>query len=134
MTSIHLFLIGALLSILLSWMLVFLLRRSLAEVLEDLWKSPTRAGFWAAVACVLILLLGTFGGTSNAAYSREGQFQIEVGFFALVAQLRWTLFGLFCSLIMVAMAVMRFIGHAENSRRGPGSGLRSRKELDASIR
>lgn len=116
MNSITLFLGGAFASILLSWILVHLLRSSLAELLEELWASRARAGFWAAVACVTILLLGVFGGTSTGGYSPGSAFHAEKGFFAVVSQLRWTMFGLFCALMAVSFAVMIFMSSVD--RRG----------------
>ena len=116
MNSITLFLIGAGSSVLLSWILVHTLRQSLADLLEELWSSRARAGFWAAVACVTILLLGVFGGTTSSGYKPGSIVSTELGFFALVAQLRWTLFGLFIALMGVSLAAMRFMGVAD--RRG----------------
>ncbi len=116
MNPITLFLAGAGLSMLLSWILVHVLRKSLVDLLEELWASRSRAGFWAAVGCVIILLLGTFGGTTNGGYSRAGEFTSERGFFALVTQLRSSLLGLFGALMVVSMTVMIFMGRVDRAR------------------
>lgn len=117
MNSIHLYLIGAGSSVLLSALLVRILRGSLADLLEELWASRARAAFWAAVFCVSILLLGVFAGTGTSAYGRGELLASGAGFFALAGQLRSALFGLFLALILVAFVVTRFMIGADRSQK-----------------
>jgi len=117
MNPILLYLLGASASLLLSWILVHLLRASLAELLEELWASRARAAFWAAVGCVSILLLGIFAGTGTGSYADVRQLDLEDGFFAVAGQLRWTLGGLFAALLMVALCVTRFMLSADRTAR-----------------
>jgi len=117
MNAITLYLAGAGVSLLLSGILMFTLRASLTNLLEELWSSRARAGFWAAVGCVTILLLGVFAGTSTSGYTGGGTLEVERGFFAVAAQLRLALAGLFSAMIGVSFTVMLFMFSADRARR-----------------
>ncbi len=116
-SPILLYLGGALVSVGLSWLLVHLLRGSLSDMLEELWASRARARYWAAVACILILLLGAFFGTGTDAYGDGGRLSLERGFFAVAGQLRWTLLGLFLATGAVSLSAMIFMVGADRSQR-----------------
>lgn len=116
MTAISLYLLGAIASVLLSLLLVRVLRGSLAELLEELWQSRARAGFWAAVGSTMILLLGVFGGTGTGSYPQAGGVSFERGFFAMASQLRTALGGLVLALFLVALAVSIFSASGPRQR------------------
>lgn len=118
MTAVALYLVGAAASVLLSWLLVRLLRGSLADLLTELWQSRARAAFWAAVGSTAILLLGVFGGTGTGGYPASGDVSFSRGFFAMASQMRSTLGGLFLALFMVAFAVAMFSMNSDRPRRG----------------
>jgi len=117
MTTITLYLIGAGASVLLSGFLVRLLRSSLAELLEELWASRARAGYWAGAFCVTMLLLGIYSGTGTSVYGSGGNLPSHEGFFALAGQLRGTLLGLFLALGFVSLIVVRFMSVADRQKR-----------------
>lgn len=125
MTTITLYLIGAGASVLLSGILVRLLRSSLAELLEELWASRARAGYWAGAFCVTMLLLGIYSGTGTSGYGHGGSLPTHEGFFALAGQLRGTLLGLFLSLGFVSLIVLRFMSVADRPER-PDAPFRTR--------
>jgi len=117
MTALHLYLIGAAASVLLSAILVRLLRGSLVDLLEELWSSRARAAYWAAAGAVSMLLLGVWAGTGTSRYGSEGELAADRGFFALAGQLRGTLLGLFIALGCVSLAVLVFMAGADRAAR-----------------
>jgi len=106
---------GALLAALLSALVMLLLRRHMPAVLSELGGSQPRAHFWAAVLSLCVLLLGLFAGTGPyniAEIAKEGEDRL---FFELVSQVRWALGGLFVSVIVVSMLVMRLVSRHEEA-------------------
>jgi hypothetical protein len=92
---------------------VIYLKRPLRRILIDLCGSEQRAGFWAAYADVVFvlvpvasLLLGQVIQASSASKVSE----IKPPLFMVIDLLTWSLLGLIVAVFVIAMGVAAFIG------------------------
>jgi hypothetical protein len=99
------FLLAVGITMLLSVLVVFYLRKPLHRVLHDLCGTEERAGFWTAFANILLFLMPL----AAVLLGRNVGPTPDTLFFAVVEQAKWALLGLILAMFLTACGVAAFI-------------------------
>ena len=112
MSPIFVFLLGLVITIGLSFALVWYLSSHLRWVLVDLCGTEQRADFWMAFSNAVLILVPLIFAMEF--YSTAGDSGTLI--FELIYQLKWSLIGLVTSLLGLGAILSLFIRRRENAR------------------
>ena len=107
MLSILFFLAGVVLSLILSFIVIVLIRKSYREIVEELCGTPQRAGYWIRASQVCLVVITAFVAITFHGYRGLEQPDAAALFWNLVRQLACILTAIFISLAVISLIVLR---------------------------
>ena len=107
MHSILFFLAGVVLSLIFSFTVIVLIRKSYREIVEKLCGTPQKAGYWIRASEVCLVVITAFTAITFHGYRELEQPDAVALFWSLMRQLACILTAIFVSLAVISLIVLR---------------------------
>jgi hypothetical protein len=113
MKIIPFFLAGVVLSLILSFTVILVIRKSYREIVEELCGTPQRAGYWIRVSELCMVVTTIFAAITFHDYRGLGEYNNVVLFWSLIGQIAYILAAIFLSLVVISIIVLRSLPSQE---------------------
>ena len=111
MQIIVFFLVGVVLSLIFSFTVIVVIRKSYREIVEELCGMPQRAGYWIRASEICLVVITVFAAITFHGYRGLEQSNNVALFWSLIGQMAYILAAIFLSLIVISIIVLRSLPH-----------------------